>query len=140
MRFSVRGLDASFIYPLTKADVREAFGNDLLTLAWLGGFSVDHFFNRRETPGKITGRVILTVSVSWSTVEDRPTAYLQAYRVPKEEWSDYLHWQAREVMRAEVRPWVEAMIVRPETEWGPPEERLIELREGVLRLHRHRPR
>lgn len=139
MRFSNRGLDGVFTYPCTKADVREAFGSNLLDVAWFGGIDLDHSFNRRETPGDITGRVVLTVSVSSSlVVDDRPTAYFHAYRVHKEEWSDYLHWQTREIMRIQLCPWIEAMFARPETAWGGSDKKLVELREGALRVHQRR--
>lgn len=138
MRFSSRGLDDGFTYPCTKADVREAFG-ELLASAHLGT-RPDHTWSRREVPGKITGRVVLTVSVSKEPWSDplRQHALLWGYRVRKAEWSDYLHWQIREKMRTDLRPWVEAMLDRPEIAWDKYEQMLLELREGILHVHTRR--
>ncbi|RYG71474.1 hypothetical protein EON77_12900 [bacterium] len=144
MRFSTRGLDESFTYPCTKADVREAFGDDLLDSASLGGYSVDHYFLRGEARKEITGRVILDLSVSYGSLRTdeapRHRAYLTAYRVRKDEWSDHLHWQVRETMRGTLRTWVQEMFARSETAPKPHEEILVELREGVLHTHRRRRR
>ncbi len=64
MRFYSRGLEEGFTYSYTNRDVREAFGDDLLDSASLGGYSVNHYFLRGEARKEITGQVILKVSVS----------------------------------------------------------------------------
>ena len=128
-----------FTYPVTKANVKEAFGDDLLESAYFG-LRADHSFSRREVSGEITGRVILTVSVGIDHMSEeyRQRASLYGYRVRKEDWSKHLQWQTREIMRTRLRPWFEVMFARPEIAWGGYEERLVELREGALHVHRQR--
>lgn len=142
MRFSFRGLDDPFTYPCTKADVREAFGDGLESASF--GMWADHHFSRPDEANGIPGRVLLTLGVSTGAgpreEEVRPRASLYVYRVRREDWSDYLHWQVRETMRARLRPWVEAMMARPEIAWGRYEQALVELREGVLHIHERRSR
>ena len=138
MRFSVRGLDDVFTYPCTKADVRESFGDDLLESASFGQ-QADHHFARLDEANGIPGRVLLTLGVSKfaSRLDEEPRrrASLYAYRVRREEWSEYLQWRMREILRDRLRPWVDAMMARPETAWGKHESTLIELREGALHIH-----
>jgi len=138
MKIWVRGLDDVFTYPCTKREIREVFGEEVLELT---SFGRDHCFERRETPGKITGRVIATLSIGLDHLseEHRQSASLRLYRVPKADWTQYLHWQGLELMRTTLRPWAESMLARPEIAWGGNDNMLIELRDGRLFNHvRHR--
>ena len=142
MKFTPRGLDDVFTYPCTKGDVREAFGDELLHSASFGPHA-DHSFTPHEPPARgITGRVLLVVGISTHSLllveGSRPRASLYVYRARKNEWSEHLHWQVRETMKASLRPWVEAMLCQPETAWCGYQQRLVELREGRLLIHARR--
>lgn len=133
MTIRTNPIDPAYVYPCSKRDVREAFGDELLEKAWFG-LTPDFRFDSRATHlPKVRGFVPIHVTVNRENV-----ATFYANRVRREDDSILLRSRLRELMRGEMRSWTERKVARTETEILGHEELIVEVRDGLLLTHKIR--
>ena len=123
-------IDGAYVYPCSKRDVREAFGEGLLRKAWFG-LTPDYLLDRRATHAPKT-RGALPMHV---TVNRGNEATLYVNRIRREDDSLFLRSRLRALMRGEMREWTERMVTRTETQVLGHQELLVEIRDGALLTH-----
>ncbi len=136
MRYFTSSLHKEYVYPCSKSDVKAAFGNDLLDSACFGLSTAFSFDSRTSPQPKILGTVLMGLTAPRLDDSILPSLYI--YRISKEDFGARAHAAVAELMKGEMRRWLDVKIQRSKTEIFGLDELLVEFRSGRLILHETR--